>query len=119
MTPRFGVPLTPREQWVLELVGIDGLSMQEVASHTGSTVRAAWGTGYRIRIKLGARSMAQAVNIAMGSGVLGTHPKCGTRGGVARHERGGTPLCVKCRVFYTPYRREIKRRAREQGRAAR
>lgn len=115
MTSKFGDPLTPREQWVLELTALDGMSYPQVAEQMRTTLRAAEMTGQRIKIKLGAATLPQAVHRAMAQGIIGAYPNCGTRGGVGRHERDHTPLCVKCRIFWGPYRLGVKRRSRERA----
>lgn len=117
MSAHFGAGLSAKEVMVLEYLAIDGLSYREIARRTGWTLRSVEMTGYRMRIKTGARTNAHAVHLALAAGFLGTRHQCGTRGGVAMHERHDEEMCIKCRIFWRPYRREIKQRARSRARS--
>lgn len=103
------------EARVLEYLAIEGLSYREIARVTGYTTRSVEMTGWRMRTKVGARTNAHAVHLALAAGFLGTRRQCGTRGGVGQHERHGEELCIRCRIFWRPYRADIKRRARERS----
>lgn len=120
--PPLGSRITPKEQRLLELLTRDGKSLRqaarELSSLTGETVSyaAVANAAWRLRTKLGATTLAHLAHIATADGLVGVYPNCGTRGGVGRHERNHEELCIKCRIFWRPYRAEIKRRAREKAR---
>jgi len=121
--PPLGGPITQKEQRLLELLARDGLSLRQAAreltSVTGEQVSyaAVANAAWRLRTKLGATTLAHLAHIATADGLIGTRRQCGTRGGVAMHERHDEELCIKCRLFWRPYRREIKRRARDKARS--
>lgn len=114
---RFGLPLTEQEYRLLELMAMEGLTYQAAGRKLGITRSGAINTGRRVQVKLGAKSLMHAVHIAMSAGTLGVRPSCGTRGGVARHQRYDEEICIKCRIFWRPYRRDVKARARERARS--
>jgi hypothetical protein len=114
---KLGGRITEQEQRLLELVCRDGKSLRQAARDLRTTYPAVANTAYRLRIKVGATTLAHLGHIATAYGLIGTRRQCGSRGGVAMHQRNDEELCVKCRIFWRPYRREIKQRARERARA--
>lgn len=114
---KLGGKITEQEQRLLELVCRDGKSLRQAARDLRMTYTAVANTAYRLRVKVGATTLAHLGHLATADGLIGTRPQCGSRGGVARHERYGEEMCVKCRIFWRPYRAGIKRRARDAARS--
>ncbi len=112
--PKLGGRITDHELRLLELVCRDGLSLQRAARELHTTYSAMANTAWRLRAKVGATTLAHLAHRATAEGLIGTRRQCGTRGGVAMHERNDEEMCVKCRIFWRPYRAEIKRRARDR-----
>lgn len=114
--PRLGGKVTDHELRILELVCRDGMSLRQAAKELHTSYPAVANAAWRLRTKMGATTLAHLAHIATADGLVGTRRQCGTRGGVAMHQRCDEELCIKCRMFWRPYRRDIKRRARDKAR---
>jgi DNA-binding CsgD family transcriptional regulator len=66
-------PLTPRELEVLRLVW-EGLSTREIAKRLHRSYNTVASHRYRLRVKLGVNSTAEALKVALERGII-THTK--------------------------------------------
>lgn len=111
-----GDPLHEREIRALWYLA-EGLTYQQVGRKMALSEQGAKSLGRTIMAKVGGRNITHTVHLAHCMGLIGTRPTCGSRAGVASHQYYGEEMCVKCRIFWRPYRRGIKQRAREKARS--
>ncbi|MEU0665729.1 hypothetical protein ABZ508_26585 [Streptomyces lavendulocolor] len=117
--PRFGIPLSGREQALLELMS-EGLTFHLAgkALNPPADERTARRTLANAYVKLGAENLPHAILLACRAGVLDGRPRRhGDHAGYAAHARAEEEPCDACVEGERAYRAE-QRRARRAAKAA-
>lgn len=95
--PKAGQPLTDKDRLVLYLFS-QGYSIKQVARRIGVHEVTIRQRSAAIRIKLDARTTAEAVAQAIWSGQIGRDRDCGTPAAYHRHLRRGVPSDPACLI---------------------
>lgn len=100
--------LTPREAELLIRVA-RGATYRNLAREWDVAEITVRGYGHRLLSKLGANSIAHAVHLAHGLGLL-RRERHGDHAGYIAHGRRGEPVCEACKAGEADYRSGLKTR---------